>query len=265
MNDNRNDVMNVSDEQLMAYADGELAGRQADEIGRAIERDPGLARRLKVFQATGKTLSPHFSAVLEMQPPAEMLHAIRGATISKRAAGIAVPLAGATRRMLGLIGLGPSPWPMLAGIAAGVVIGAMATWQPGGRSPTSLSALVVEQGPLLLAAGPLVETLEARTMAATQLESGKVYSTFQVEDGSYCRYYETANHSGIACRKAPNVWQIVAIGASSAGAGPDKSTIADGGGARAVADLATTMTAESTAALDAEAEAALIARAWEAR
>ena len=102
-------------------------------------------------------------------------------------------------------------------------------------------------------------------MAATQLESGKVYSTFQVEDGRYCRYYETENHSGIACRNAPTAWQIVAIGASSAGAGPDKSTIADGGGARAVADLATTMTAESTAALDAEAEAALIARAWEAR
>ena len=75
----------IGDELLMAYADGELDDRTAQEVGRAIDNDPALAARLMVFRVTGRALSPHFDEVVEAPPPASMLDAIRITPIPARA------------------------------------------------------------------------------------------------------------------------------------------------------------------------------------
>ena len=122
----------VSDEDLMAYADGELGDAKARVIGRAIDNDPELAARLKVFRVTGRALAPHFDTIDLGETPAAMLDAIHSTAVR---AGPARPsLLARVQGFLDQLGLGPSPWPALAGIAAGIVIGAAATQLGGYRS-----------------------------------------------------------------------------------------------------------------------------------
>lgn len=250
----------ISDEQLMAYADGELDDRRTQEIGRAIDNDPALAARLRVFRVTGRALSPHFQAVFDAEPPAAMVDAIRSAPVTRGRMPAGEAISGSIGRILQVIGLGPSPWPALAGLAAGLVIGAAATVSGG---LLGSQALVAERDGMLVAAGHLDRTLETQTMQASRAGSVRVVSTFQDEMGRWCRLYQSAEHSGLACRQAEHVWRIIALGEGAAGT--DASPVpSGGGGAQAVDDLAASMMASSTA-LDAETEAALVARSWEAQ
>ena len=51
----------VSDEMLMALADGELDGATAEELGERIEQDPDLAARYALFAETTTTLRAAFA------------------------------------------------------------------------------------------------------------------------------------------------------------------------------------------------------------
>jgi hypothetical protein len=262
MSSTRYDLRTISDELLMAYADGELDDRAAQELGRAIERDPALAARLKVFRVTGRSLAPHFDAVLVSEPPAAMVAAILNAPIRDRRPAPRGSIAVVAGRLFGALGLGPSPWPALAGLGLGLMVGAVAT--VSGLGTRTDEALVAEQGGQLVASGALARTLESQTMQASHAESVQVVSTFKAETGQWCRLYQAAAHSGLACRLSMGQWQIVEIGASLPNGSMDSTTPSQGGGAQAVDELASAMMA-SSAALDAEAEAALIARGWEAQ
>ena len=101
----------ITDELLMAYADGELAEGLAHQVGRAVDNDAALAARLKIFRLTGRALGPHFDDVLDAQPPAAMLQAIRSAPISRMAADSAPTIGQSIRSLLQGWGLGASPWP----------------------------------------------------------------------------------------------------------------------------------------------------------
>jgi len=255
----------IGDELLMAYADGELDDRTAREVGRAIDNVPALAARLMVFRVTGRALSPHFDEVVEAPPPAAMLNAIRNAPIALRAPSAGEShwgtVRGAVSQVLSSLGLGPSPWLAPAGLAFGLVIGAAATFL--GTGSNFGGGLLAEQGGQLIAAGPLARTLESDTMQASQAGPVGVIATFQNETGQWCRLYQASAHAGLACRQGSGQWQIVELGAATA---RDDTRIepSEGGGAKAVDDLAASMMASSTA-LDAETEANLIARGWEAR
>lgn len=245
----------ITDELLMAYADGELEEGLAEQVGQAIDGSPVLAARLKVFHVTGRALAPHFDAVMDSQPPAAMLQAIRSAPMARPAdASQKLSLVDSLRRVLQGLGLGSSPWTALAGVAAGLLIGAVATQSIGN------GALLAEQDGKLVATGALERTLESASMQASRDESVRIVATFKDETGRWCRLYEGAAHSGLACREGPQHWQVLAAGEGRS-SGEDSYVTADGGGAKAVDDLATSMM-ESSAALDAEAEAALIKSGW---
>ncbi len=247
----------ITDELLMAYADNELENGLARQVEVAIASNPALAARLEVFRVTGRSLGPHFDAVLEAQPPAAMLQAIRNAPMTRPVAGPrTISFGQSIRNVLQSIGFGTSPWPALAGVAAGLLIGLVST-QWGGPA----GALISEQNGKLVAAGALEKTLESTTMQASQDGSVRVVATFKDDTGRWCRLYQGAEHSGLACRAAEQrQWKILAAGEGVAGDGNLK-TPSSGGGAQAVDDLAMTMMA-SSAALDPQAEAALIARQW---
>ncbi len=247
----------ITDELLMAFADNELEDGLARQVEIGIASNPALASRLEVFRVTGRALGPHFDAVLEAQPPAVMLQAIRNAPMTLAVEGPReISFGRSIRNVLQSIGFGASPWPALAGVAAGLLIGLVST-QWGGPA----GAIISEQNGKLVAAGALEKTLESTAMQASQDGSVRIIATFKDETGRWCRLYQGPAHSGLACRQdAQSQWQILATGEGVAG-DENATTPSEGGGAKAVDDLAMTMMA-SSAALDTQTEAALIARKW---
>ena len=52
--------MMLSDEMLMAYADGQLDAGDRARVKKLVAQDPALAARLEIFQATGHGLASVF-------------------------------------------------------------------------------------------------------------------------------------------------------------------------------------------------------------
>jgi len=69
--------MNLSDETLMAYADGELDDATRQQIREAINRDPEIARRVASHQALRDSLRSSFEPVLAEAVPDRLLAAAR--------------------------------------------------------------------------------------------------------------------------------------------------------------------------------------------
>src|SRR5215470_8608416 len=62
-------VTNLSDESLMAYADGQLQPAEMVRIERLLAADPALRARLKVFHTTGRNLASLFDGHLNAPLP----------------------------------------------------------------------------------------------------------------------------------------------------------------------------------------------------
>jgi anti-sigma factor RsiW len=62
-------VTNLSDETLMAYADGQLKTAEMARIERLLAADPELRARLEVFRATGRDLASLFDGHLNAPLP----------------------------------------------------------------------------------------------------------------------------------------------------------------------------------------------------
>lgn len=68
----------ITDEILMAYVDGELGEKQADDIRAAIEADPNLHERIEKFQDSMTMLQGLYDAPLHEPVPERLLQAARG-------------------------------------------------------------------------------------------------------------------------------------------------------------------------------------------
>ena len=226
-------------------------------IGRAIDNDPELAARLKVFRVTGRSLAPHFDALDLGNTPAALLDAIRSTPVRQLSARPS--LMSRLQGFLDQLGLGPSPWPAMAGLAAELLIGAVATQ----LAPLSGGSLLATQADgRIVASGTLAKVLESAPSA--EPANGKIVavSSFEAMDDRYCRVYQAMRQSGLACRNSSGEWQVVATGEGDAGS--DTPQPSGGSVSSAVTDLVTPMM-KSPAALDAASEAELIERGWEAR
>ncbi len=108
--------MTFSDEDLMAYADGELDDAKRQEIQAAINRDPEIARRVASHQALQDSLRKGFEPVLQEPVPDRLLTAARSeSSVSK---SNVVPLRGHQ---------GPvRPRPRWIALAASFILGALA-------------------------------------------------------------------------------------------------------------------------------------------
>ena len=62
-----------TDEQLMAYADGELAGAERAAVETAIATDPALAARVESYRAGRRLLKQRFAAVAGEPVPQRLL------------------------------------------------------------------------------------------------------------------------------------------------------------------------------------------------
>jgi hypothetical protein len=204
--------MNYDDETLMAYADGELDEALRAQIAAAVEKDPGLARRVAKHRALRAEVAGAYSGVMNQPVPESLRAAARGnpATAAAPAPAPApAPGKGGNVVQFPARAARPPPTPWRArewtAMAASLVLGVMLSWRflaPGGEFASDDGSLV--------ARGELARALDSQ-LASAQTGSAPVALgvTFKARDGDYCRSFvlrETST-AGLACHRGGQ-WRI---------------------------------------------------------
>jgi anti-sigma factor RsiW len=204
-----------TDEELMAYADGELAEDRAAELDLALAGDDALAARLALFVDTRAMSAEALRPMLDDPVPAHLVQRVRDLAAADAAAAqatnvVAFPARSAARPIWQL--------PVAASIALAIGLGAGLMLQgPGGTD-----------APLQVAGNldpALTEALETLASGASlTLPDGarvEAIATFRSEDDALCREFEHDQTSGttvvsVACHDGQG-WQTrLAIAAAAA-------------------------------------------------
>lgn len=208
--------MRIDDEILVAYADGELTGLRRAEVEQALAEDPGLRARLALHQHVRRRVASHYAPVAA-EPVPERLTAM----LSDAAPGTEAPeddkivdLAAARERRR------TRPmWQGFAALAATFVL-ALGLGQvlPFADFAGEGDAVAVADG-MLIARGGLAAALDER-LAADRARPGetRIGVSFAAADGRFCRTFDGAAMSGLACRGDAG-WQLVATASASAATG----------------------------------------------
>jgi hypothetical protein len=177
--------MNVDDDKLMAFADGELSDAERAEIERALAEDHALREKLAAHRRLRARLSAAFDDALDEPVPARLRDAALGRTRSAQ--------------IVRLAERGAAKWSarewgaMAASLAAGLVLGVGVM---NARAP-----LIASTDDGLVARGALARALETQ-LAADAEGAVRIGLSFRARDGGYCRTFAlTAGAtSGLACR-----------------------------------------------------------------
>lgn len=235
--------MNITDELLAAYADGELEGAEETRVAAAVAADPALARKVEAHRALKARLAAHFAPIAEAEVPPHLAALLTGAAPPEAGGGEVVSFAAARQRR-GLVPM-MRRWGPIAGpaLAASLVLAIWQPWQgapPSGYAEATLAAALDAQ-----LSGPAAAGSDTRILVS-----------FRRAGGDVCRAWRGADTGGIACR-VDTGWKIerrFALGAAPSGefrqAGSEADLLA------AAQDMA------AGEALDAEAERAAQARGW---
>lgn len=192
--------MTVSDEDLMAYADGALAGAEHARVAAAVMHDPDLRARLDAFVRSTELAQK--AMPLEAVP--EVLKERIRSTIA--ASEHAVTGAGDNK----IVPIRPMVWPgrsaWLGTIAASLLLGVgLGTFL---LDPT-------ESDPAAFDLAPVVATLETAA-SGTSVESDgidtRLIASFEAADGAFCREFEArledrSDLIGVGCRTETG-WEL---------------------------------------------------------
>ena len=193
----------ISDETLMAYADGELGPEEISAVERALAEDPALQAALERQRRLRATLAGHYAPVAE-EPVPERLRAL----LEPKPAEVIDCAAARARRRPAFA------WPHLAAMAASLAVGVLAgqvALSPGG------GPVAVEDG-TMVARGELAETLETQLASAQAAgASTRVGISFEDGEGRLCRTFQAPAMDGIACRGGEG-WQLVMTAAGKGAA-----------------------------------------------
>jgi hypothetical protein len=199
--------MNLSEEVLMAYADGELDAKTRGEVEDAMAIDPLVAQRVAQHRALRNRLRASFDKVLDEPVPERLLAAARkGAGSStaespkQEAANNVIPLR--SKRAP------PKAVPFWGAIAASFVVGAL-VWHFGAElySPTPL----MDRNGEIVASGALDRALSNQLVKDQDARSAvQIGVSFHAKDGSYCRTFQLHGGNtiaGMACRQQTK-WSV---------------------------------------------------------
>lgn len=215
--------MNISDETLMAYVDGELAPAARQEVESAMREDPQTEKRVARHQALRQRVQAAYSAELTEQVPEYLLAVANGAMRSPRANVVNMQdgRAGIDRngpRMRRL------QWRTAGTLAASIIVGAGFGFLIWGRT---VSPLTLSASGTLVAHGQLGKALSEQLAAERPPGSGvQIGLSFLAKSGDYCRTFAllgAASWSGLACRHGPQ-WQVQVL---SQIAGTEESAAAE--------------------------------------
>lgn len=242
--------MNLSDDVLMAYADGELDAPLRAQVEEAMRSDPQVAAAVERHRALRADVFAAFAGVLDEPVPARL---------QPRESAPPVRI-----DVLAAAGARPLParwsWPqwgaMAASLAVGVLAGALgwrATHAGADASPFG------RQGDALVAQGPLATALSQQLAAAPAAGDGGVRLgvSFRAVDGHYCRSFTLGATAGLACRTG-EAWRIPVLAEGEAQQGAYRQA----GSALPAAVLDAIDQRIAGHALDAEAERAARAGGW---
>jgi hypothetical protein len=213
--------MMLSDEVLMAYADGQLDAIERARLKKLIAEDPEANARLKVFQATGQNLASMFDEHMNSPLPEKLSRlALYAQPLPVRKSSRLGQFADALRNFT----RPAHPFGLAAASAAILITGIGAGWLlrgGGGESGSPMSDLVqVESDGRTVARGPLSQALDNSPSGRETLlpfAAGKVLRmavklSFRNHAQDYCRQYEAGlagseSFGGIACN-SNGQWNI---------------------------------------------------------
>ncbi|HKT85105.1 MAG TPA: hypothetical protein VJQ77_03345 [Novosphingobium sp.] len=201
--------MTVTDEELMAFADGELSGDDAARVEAAIAADPALAKRIEAERRLKTVLRGHLDPVAEEPVPAGWtamiaaageedeageppkiisLDAVRARKAEKaaREASDAALARSLTQR-----------WGTGIAIAASLVLGLFVGTQVTVKAP------IMERNGTLIASGLLAKGLDKQLASAGDGGPVRILTSFRRQGGDYCRVFASGGVSGIACKEQP--------------------------------------------------------------
>ena len=239
--------MTFSDEDLMAYADGELDDHKRQQIQDAMSRDPEIARRVASHQALKDSLRAGFEPVLQEPVPDRLLTAARSKSGSSKSN--VVPLRGHK--------VAVRPQSRWFALAASFALGALAL--QFGRTLLRSDSITERDGQLL-AAGKLHAALSNQLVAAqTQDSAVQIGVSYLSRNGHYCRTFQMRELGGLACNEAGN-WKLEVLARESHAANSEYRPAASNLPPAVVQAVTNTISGEP---LDAKEEASARAQKWQ--
>lgn len=200
--------MTISDEDVIAYVDGEMdeAGRTAMTF--AALGDPDLADRIAAHRALRDRLATHFAPITAEPVPDAWIAQVRAATSSpdlpQPAPVIDLSAARAARQAR------PRPRALWFGpaLAASLAIGLFAGSHWLAPSPGPIAA----RDGALIATGALASALDTQLASAppSDINQPRVLASFRRDDGKLCRVFTGTQASGVACRNGPD-WTLAHV------------------------------------------------------
>ena len=195
--------MTISDESLMAYADGELDEATRATIEAAMREDPEIRKRVARHRALRAAMQGAMSTVLDEPVPERLIAAARArAATAMPQSNVAGKSAWGVRRW--------QPVAMAASLLLGVAMGYL-----GWRGSNTLVKTSPSGG--LVASSALAEALS--TQLSADRSAGLAATTglsFRDKSGDYCRTFALTGaeaSSGLACREG-NSWKIKVLAQS---------------------------------------------------
>ena len=204
--------MTISDETLMAYADGELDPAARAAVESAMREDPQIEKRVAEHRLLRQRVHAAYSAELSEDVPERLLTAARGGMSAP--GGKVVNLKDAResmKRNASRARPARPQWRTTGAIAASVIAGVGLGYFMWGRSE---APLMRSAGGALVAGGQLSKALSTQ-LAAEQSPASAVHIgvSFLAKSGDYCRTFALSgavSPSGLACRHGGE-WQIQAL------------------------------------------------------
>lgn len=215
----------IGEEQLMAYADGELSGEEAAAVAAAIAADPALKARLDQHIRLRAKVSDAFADVA-MEPTPDALKAAIETPTHAPAELVDLEAVRQAKETLAKAQRKPArsriaPWALAAGLVAlALVVGA-----PLLRRPSSVlgGQLVAMAGGGMTATPVLAGALD-RELASQPQRSQRVAIglTFRDKKGVWCRSFTAAEDglAGLACRESGR-WRVKVLAAAPHGSGAE--------------------------------------------
>ena len=203
--------MTMSDETLMAYADGELDAAARAAVESAMREDPQIEARVAAHRTLRRKVLDAYSAELSEDVPERLLAAARGVESTRSKV---VNLEDARAAMERRASRGPPlrpQWRTAGTIAASLIAGVGLGFFMWGHTE---SPLMRNAGGALVARGQLAQALSNQLAAEQSRDSPvQIGVSFRAKSGDYCRTFALSgavSPSGLACRQGGE-WQVQAL------------------------------------------------------
>jgi hypothetical protein len=247
--------MIISEETLMAFADGQLDAGESARIEAAVAADPALTARVEAHRALRTRVGAAYEEVLDEPAPDHLLNMITNAAPQRTAEVMDLAHLRQSRNPGRWAG-----WAQWGAMAACFVLGFLVA------APIQLgsSDLVRARGLNLLAHGQLAHALTDRLASDPKNAQAPIHigQSYLSRGGVYCRTFNAAGRgavAGVACRDDGR-WRVVTAVFSKVQPGPESYRSAGEQTPQAVTDA---VAAEIVGApLDARAETAARAAGW---